>query len=865
MATERALTAENFIHRTTSGIVKGDVPLRGLQDLGVTIGPDPSGEAPTALMTDRSLREAIDDDLDSSPLLFTIDDLQWIDPETVDALARVIDNAVAERLLLIVTVGNFEPFQHVAWQQMVASSPLVVPIELAPLTLDAAIAIAAEARPDVRNAVVQRLWEHTQGSPLFFTAILRRTELADLERMEQLPAPDDWAWAVEVRLAGLGDDAITLARAVAVIGVGWMPLAEVAYVAESAHPTAALDVLDREFILETRMSKLGAEVRIVHAVIQAAIYQYITVAERVRLHSRAAEVALDEPNELRHLYAAATTYNEDLAQRFEDAAETQRDERSHRLAATYLDWASRISKDGLLRSRRSMDSYFEWILAGSEDFVRGRLDDIRRGRDRAGAALIQGALYVVDNELLEAVRVLRPVSNSGDNSVRAYRIETLLAWASMGIGASTAEILQVLQRGESMDRRDDALAGMATFTTALVAGRGDQAESIREHMERLPTRPAAVPMDDTYWLAWQGMGLGFDGRLSDAIPPLRELSQRMATGFIDVGDGLTRAFLGWCYLLTGAPELAAPHFRAAEALMRPRPHPMTAAIIAGGYVHRGERERAAELFSQVREGLREMPWPEGVTSLLGSEAGYMHAYGTEHQQAALLGSYLSDFGSIVDASELAGPLAMPWMALAYLWSGDLDTAERFAAELESRADLPWTASSAWWLRGLVAERRGNERQAFEHLIRATELASDSIPILTAHVASDLARLATAIGDNTLAEESAARAALIYARVGARGYLPAITSEHLLDDAPEALFTRADPETTDTPWTATGVFAPLSEREREVAALVIRGMSYAQIARELFITRSTVGFHLSRIYARTGTHTRHELSELAGRP
>jgi DNA-binding CsgD family transcriptional regulator len=39
------------------------------------------------------------------------------------------------------------------------------------------------------------------------------------------------------------------------------------------------------------------------------------------------------------------------------------------------------------------------------------------------------------------------------------------------------------------------------------------------------------------------------------------------------------------------------------------------------------------------------------------------------------------------------------------------------------------------------------------------------------------------------------------------------------------------------------------------------MSYAQIARELFITRSTVGFHLSRIYAKTGTTSRHELSEL----
>jgi len=61
-----------------------------------------------------------------------------------------------------------------------------------------------------------------------------------------------------------------------------------------------------------------------------------------------------------------------------------------------------------------------------------------------------------------------------------------------------------------------------------------------------------------------------------------------------------------------------------------------------------------------------------------------------------------------------------------------------------------------------------------------------------------------------------------------------------------------------------VMETLSERERDVAALVLRGMSYAQISRELFITRSTVGFHLTRIYAKTNTRTRHELSELLGR-
>jgi DNA-binding CsgD family transcriptional regulator len=37
--------------------------------------------------------------------------------------------------------------------------------------------------------------------------------------------------------------------------------------------------------------------------------------------------------------------------------------------------------------------------------------------------------------------------------------------------------------------------------------------------------------------------------------------------------------------------------------------------------------------------------------------------------------------------------------------------------------------------------------------------------------------------------------------------------------------------------------------------------FAQIARELYVTRSTVAFHLSNAYAKTGTTSRHELVQL----
>lgn len=51
---------------------------------------------------------------------------------------------------------------------------------------------------------------------------------------------------------------------------------------------------------------------------------------------------------------------------------------------------------------------------------------------------------------------------------------------------------------------------------------------------------------------------------------------------------------------------------------------------------------------------------------------------------------------------------------------------------------------------------------------------------------------------------------------------------------------------------------LTDREREILALVARGLSNDQIAAELFISPATVKTHLSRIMAKTDSHDRAQL-------
>ncbi|MFS4096127.1 response regulator [Streptomyces sp. AF1A] len=102
-------------------------------------------------------------------------------------------------------------------------------------------------------------------------------------------------------------------------------------------------------------------------------------------------------------------------------------------------------------------------------------------------------------------------------------------------------------------------------------------------------------------------------------------------------------------------------------------------------------------------------------------------------------------------------------------------------------------------------------------------------------------------------------------------LPAIeagATGYLLKDAPrDELFTAvraaAEGRTVLSPAVASRLVQavrspgnePLSAREREVLALVAKGTSNREIARELFISEATVKTHLTHLYAKLGVNDR----------
>jgi DNA-binding CsgD family transcriptional regulator len=200
------------------------------------------------------------------------------------------------------------------------------------------------------------------------------------------------------------------------------------------------------------------------------------------------------------------------------------------------------------------------------------------------------------------------------------------------------------------------------------------------------------------------------------------------------------------------------------------------------------------------------------------------------------------------------------VAQAQIWAGDLDQAGDSVARLAS-APLPaaWVPAAVHWLRGLIHEAYGDDDQALAELCLAERTAVGEMPFYQAHMLTDLGRVAERLG-HPGAGDAMDQARQIYQRLGAVSYLGRLAAVPPPRAAePEV----TEPEVTIPPGAAPAALPmPVTNRERDVLTLLLKGLSYAQISRELSITRSTVGYHLGNLYAKTGVTSRHQLTELA---
>ena len=158
--------------------------------------------------------------------------------------------------------------------------------------------------------------------------------------------------------------------------------------------------------------------------------------------------------------------------------------------------------------------------------------------------------------------------------------------------------------------------------------------------------------------------------------------------------------------------------------------------------------------------------------------------------------------------------------------GDQHTAARLA-ELAELVDGLRAGLVARWATA-VADHDGDELLAVSHDLEA-------------------------MGDRIAAADAAAHASRVFYQQNRRG--PALTAS----GRAERLITDCGAITPATQAAATPL--PLTDREREIAALISQGLSNIEIAQTLTLSVRTIEGHIYRACARVGTATRTELAHL----
>jgi DNA-binding CsgD family transcriptional regulator len=568
----------------------------------------------------------------------------------------------------------------------------------------------------------------------------------------------------------------------------------------------------------------GQQVRAASGVVGTAIADTIAPAQRRALHRSAAGLVDTPVDALRHRFLAANGYDEQLAGELAGAAWSIHLTQRFQQASQVGRWASAVTEDPVTRERRFLDALFDEVLARELDSVERRLGGIADVHDEARRQLVEGFALVGRRRWSPAAAVFQSIPAAAleatDQRTRA-RLHILRAWTQMVTGGSAERARQELALVDARSPEDPRLSGYFGFASALATSAGVTGSPAR--------LTDGLELDD----AWRGAAAAVSGLPDVAVRNLKPFVARIDDGLVTMGDGEFHALLGYAYWLRGDWPQARELIKASLGARYGALNPLVQAVAVLADLATGDADTLTQHRERTRAVLRDAPWPTAIVTAATAEFVGLRLTGQHDEQARYLDQLIADFGTSTwpDAQPRLWLLTLGLMNAAAQRPGAV---HELAASLADQPLLDWSAGGAAWLRGLGAELDGDLPAAARWLDDARTHGLAELRIHAALLASDLARVRRAACDESGAAEAQRESDERLARIDGAGYLITPTADPL---------------------------APLSDREREVVALLTQGLSYAQIAKELFLSRSTVAFHLSNIYAKTATGSRHELTEL----
>jgi DNA-binding CsgD family transcriptional regulator len=425
-------------------------------------------------------------------LLCVIDDVQWLDRASVQALSFVARRILAEPIAMVFAVR--EPDE----ERELAGLPEMMVDALDDTDARELLAVAMPGAIDER--VRERILAEARGNPLALLQLHTGPTPAELAGGYGLAQSRPLASRIEgsftVQLRGLPRETQQLLLIAAADPIGsptslWRAAERLGLGIDDATPAE-----------EAGLIAIDTRVRFRHPLVRSAIYRGATLSSRRRAHQALAE-AIDpqSDNELRawHRAQAADAPDEAIAQELESSAEQASRRGGVAAAAAFLDRATRLTPDPAQRARRA-------LAAG-----RAKLD--------AGAP----------DAALELVAIAEAGTSDDLQSAQHLLLRARIAFAGHRSGDAPLLFLAAAPRLTPLD----AILARETYLEALMAsifaGRlcgqeGADPKSVARAAKAAPPAPQPARAVD---LLLDGLVVRFNNGYSAAAPLLNEALQEL--------------------------------------------------------------------------------------------------------------------------------------------------------------------------------------------------------------------------------------------------------------------------------------------------------------------------------------------------
>ena len=784
------------------------------------------------------------------PVVCLVDDAQWLDRESLAALGFLGRRLDADGIGLLVAVRD-DPGAD-------ATLPGLPVHALAGLDDDDAgrlVTVVAGGRPDER--VVARIVAGSGGNPLALIETSAALSPEQLAGTAVLPDVLPIGSSLEAHFAGQvaalppqtrlflllvaaapPDDHALLWRAAGLLGL--------APAAPDAAVSAGVLLAGRRYALR-------------HPLIRSAVYATAPPGDRRAVHralGEAIDADLDPDARAWHLAESVAGLDEALAADLEQASERARDRGGLAAQAAFLSRAAELTPDPYLRARRFLEAARPYVLVGDLAAAGRQLDlaapglrppALRAAGQRVRAAIewyVTGVAARVPAILLDALARCGPLD---DRTVREMLWEALTAGLMSGRCTEGVTLRQIADAALEAPPSDPARPRptdllLDAFATRLARGHDRAVPLLRAAVAALRTGAPGDVDDPSIWIgAWAALDLWDDEGFAAALQRIDAVT-RACGALHSLKSTLSTAATG--KIMAGRfAEAQACHTEAGEieAAMGLRAWGAEHVIELLAWQGREEQTRAA---AEVTERV----WVDQLGyAVLGTHAARSLAVlelGLGRYREAL------DLAARVVAEDLPGQgsLALSDLVEAGVRAGARPAAEAALATLARRA----TASGTPWALGVLARSRAL-------------LAADT-------QAEALYREALALLGRTSVRTEVARTHLLHGewlrRRGRRG--DARDQLRVAHDLFAAMGAAAFAERARVELRATGESArrrstpapvELTPRERQVAVLAAEGATNAEIATRLFVTASTVEFHLNKIFRKLDVTSRRQLAPL----